>query len=235
MAVNKVVLNDVVKLDLTADTVTADKLKQGETAHDAAGNPITGTMTVTTPTLTVSTNAGAAVTATKGSLSVSGTADSSGSCVLDLPEFGEWTVTASLSGNNATVTANVLASYNKKAYTVISASISGKLSSSHGYVKINGTTYSAATVVPVYAGQSVTVHVSSGSGAAKSGCEILFNRTIVQTGEGEYVFTPDEDVSISFEKVKVPNTSGYAYTAEITTASYDTSAAVASILLGEDI
>ena len=234
MAINKVVLNDVVKLDLTGDTVTADKLKQGETAHDAAGNPVTGTLTITTPTLTVTTNAGASVTATKGSLSVSGTADSSGSCVLGLPEFGEWTVTASLSGNTATVTANVLASYNEKAYTVISASISGNLNSSSGYVKINGTTYSSETVVPVYAGQSVTVYVSGGS-AAKTECEILFNRTIVQTGEGEYVFTPDEDVSISFARVKVPNTTGYVWKAEITTASYDTSAAVASILLGEEI
>lgn len=234
MAINKVVLNDVVKLDLTADTVTADKLKQGETAHDAAGNPITGTMTVTTPTLTVKTNAGASVTATKGDYTVSGTADSSGFCVLDLPEFGEWTVTASLSGNTATVAANVLASYNEKAYTVISASISGNLSSHSGYVKINGTTYSSETVVSVYAGQSVTVYVSGGS-AAKTECEISFNRTIVQTGEGEYVFTPDEDVSISFTRVKIPNATGYVWKAEITTASYDTSAAVASILLGEDI
>lgn len=44
MAVNKVVLNDVVKLDLTADTVTPETLAEGVTAHDAAGNPITGTM-----------------------------------------------------------------------------------------------------------------------------------------------------------------------------------------------
>ena len=234
MAINKVVLNDVVKLDLTADTVTPETLAEGVTAHDAAGNPITGTMNVTTPTLTVKTNAGASVTATKGSLSVSGTADSSGSCVLELPEFGEWTITSSLSGNTATVIANVLASYNEKAYTVISASISGNLSSSSGYVKINGTTYSSETVVSVYAGQSVTVYVSGGS-AAKTDCEILFNRTIVQTGEGEYVFTPDEDVSISFARVKIPNTTGYVWKAEITTASYDTSAAVASVLLGEEI
>ena len=234
MAINKVVLNDVVKLDLTADTVTPETLAEGVTAHDAAGNPITGTMNVTTPPLTVKTNAGASVTATKGSLSVSGTADSSGSCVLELPEFGEWTVTASLSGNTATVTANVLASYNEKAYTVISASISGNLNSRSGYVKINGTTYSSETVVSVYAGQSVTVYVSGGS-AAKTECEILFNRTIVQTGEGEYVFTPDEDVSISFTRVKIPNATGYVWKAEITTASYDTSAAVASLLLGEEI
>ena len=44
MAINKVVLNDVVKLDLTGDTVTPETLAEGVTAHDAAGNPITGTM-----------------------------------------------------------------------------------------------------------------------------------------------------------------------------------------------
>ena len=44
MAVNKVEINGVVKLDLTHDTVTKDTLLQGVTAHDAAGNSIVGTM-----------------------------------------------------------------------------------------------------------------------------------------------------------------------------------------------
>ena len=44
MAVNKVEINGVVKLDLTHDTVTKDTLLQGVTAHDAAGNLIEGTM-----------------------------------------------------------------------------------------------------------------------------------------------------------------------------------------------
>lgn len=44
MAVNKVVYGTIVLVDLTKDTVTADKLLKGETAHDAAGEPITGTM-----------------------------------------------------------------------------------------------------------------------------------------------------------------------------------------------
>lgn len=43
MAVNKVVYGTTVLVDLTKDTVTADKLLKGETAHDAAGEPITGT------------------------------------------------------------------------------------------------------------------------------------------------------------------------------------------------
>lgn len=45
MAVNKVEINGEVKLDLTADTVTADTLAEGYTAHNAAGELITGTMT----------------------------------------------------------------------------------------------------------------------------------------------------------------------------------------------
>ena len=43
MAINKVVLNNEVQLDLTADTVTADKLLKGYTAHDKSGASIVGT------------------------------------------------------------------------------------------------------------------------------------------------------------------------------------------------
>lgn len=42
MAVNKVALNGEVKLDLTADTVTPETLLKGMTAHNAAGELITG-------------------------------------------------------------------------------------------------------------------------------------------------------------------------------------------------
>lgn len=44
MAVNKVVYGTTVLVDLTEDTVTADKLLKGATAHDASGEPITGTL-----------------------------------------------------------------------------------------------------------------------------------------------------------------------------------------------
>ena len=45
MAINKVVYGTNVLIDLTADTVTADKLAQGITAHDKSGAAITGTNT----------------------------------------------------------------------------------------------------------------------------------------------------------------------------------------------
>lgn len=44
MAVNKVVINDEVKIDLTSDTVSPDTLSKGITAHDKSGNVIVGTM-----------------------------------------------------------------------------------------------------------------------------------------------------------------------------------------------
>ena len=41
--INKVVYGDTVLVDLTADTVTADKMLVSYTAHDASGALITGT------------------------------------------------------------------------------------------------------------------------------------------------------------------------------------------------
>lgn len=45
MGYNKVIYGDKVYVDLTQDTVTADKLAQGYTAHDRSGEVITGTNT----------------------------------------------------------------------------------------------------------------------------------------------------------------------------------------------
>lgn len=57
-----------------------------------------------TPQLIVTTSAGATVTATKGSKTVSGTAGADGTCTLELSEAGEWSVTSSLNGNSKTQT-----------------------------------------------------------------------------------------------------------------------------------
>ena len=63
MAVNKVIYGSDTLIDLTADTVTADKLKEGETAHSADGELITGTMsggtTIHTDTYTPAVNTSA--------------------------------------------------------------------------------------------------------------------------------------------------------------------------------
>lgn len=54
MGINKVVVNDEVKLDLTADTVSPSTLALGITAHDKSGNIITGTMASSPDAPTVS-------------------------------------------------------------------------------------------------------------------------------------------------------------------------------------
>lgn len=72
----------------------------------------TGGAAGTSLSLVVSVTAGAAVTATKGSRTVAGTASSSGSCTLKLPEAGTWTVTARLNGQTSdTKTVSVVDSY----------------------------------------------------------------------------------------------------------------------------
>lgn len=48
MAVNKVVVNEQIIMDLTDDTVTASKLFKGITAHDKAGEQIVGTAEAST-------------------------------------------------------------------------------------------------------------------------------------------------------------------------------------------
>lgn len=48
---NKFVMGNMTYLDLSSDTVTADKLLQGYTAHDKNGSLITGTMNVTSQTI----------------------------------------------------------------------------------------------------------------------------------------------------------------------------------------
>lgn len=60
MAVNKVVINDKIALDLTGDTVTPSDLVEGVTAHDATGMQITGTRPATSGTDTSDADATAA-------------------------------------------------------------------------------------------------------------------------------------------------------------------------------
>lgn len=64
MAVNKVVYGGETIVDLTADTVTAENMLSGITAHDKTGEPITGT--VPTKTASDMTTSGATVTVPAG-------------------------------------------------------------------------------------------------------------------------------------------------------------------------
>ena len=97
MAVNKIELNGVVVLDLTADTVTPDTLGEGITAHDAAGNLIVGTGVIGGGTADVTIYGGANEIITySGKESGTFTLGSAGSGTIVLPK-GTYTFTAGLS------------------------------------------------------------------------------------------------------------------------------------------
>ena len=93
--------------DLTA-VANAIRAKGGTAAQlvypSGFVSAIQAIQTGVTPQLIVTTSAGAAVTATKGSKTVSGTAGADGPCPRELSEAGEWSVTSSLNGNSKTQT-----------------------------------------------------------------------------------------------------------------------------------
>ena len=64
------------------------------------------------PQLVVTVSAGATVTATNGSKTISGTADSNGVCTLTVPEIGTWSVSATLDGKTSdTKSVSITGSY----------------------------------------------------------------------------------------------------------------------------
>lgn len=87
--------------DLTA-VADAIRVKGGTSAQlvfpSGFVSAIQAIQTGITPKLVVTTAAGAAVTAVKGTKTVSGTAGTDGTCVLQLPEAGEWSVTSTANG-----------------------------------------------------------------------------------------------------------------------------------------
>ena len=95
--------------------------------------------------LVVSVTSGAAVTATKGSKTVNGTA-AGGSCVLSLPEAGTWSVKATLNGQTSdTKSVSVVDSY-AVALTFFSATITVNVDSGATVVlKKGGTTVQSKT------------------------------------------------------------------------------------------
>ena len=53
MAINKIIVDGVTKIDLSQDTVTTDKVLEGMTFHDATGSLCTGTMKQSTGSVDV--------------------------------------------------------------------------------------------------------------------------------------------------------------------------------------
>lgn len=114
MALDKAVDSAQLNTDLTtvADAIRAKGGTQTQLAFPAgfvsAVQAIAG---VPELKIVVTTGAGASVTATKGDLSVSGTADSTGVCTLTVPETGVWSITCTLAGATLSKTCEVKYEY----------------------------------------------------------------------------------------------------------------------------
>lgn len=93
-----------------------------------------------TPQLVVTVSAGATVTATNGSKTISGTADSTGVCTLIVPETGTWSVSATLGGQTSdTQSVSVKDSY-AVALTFFSATITVNVDSGASVTLKKGST-----------------------------------------------------------------------------------------------
>ena len=92
MAVNKVEVNGETVLDLSQGSVTPEQLAQGATAHNAAGEQITGTYTAPVTSVIVETGAGAVVTATTTGVTINAVSGSDGRATLKLGKPGEWSI-----------------------------------------------------------------------------------------------------------------------------------------------
>lgn len=102
---NKDWLTNTADLTAVADAIRAKGGTSAQLVYPAGFvSAIQTIQTGVTPQLIVTTRVGAAVTATKGSKTVSGTAGADGTCTLVLSEAGEWSVTAVLGANTRTET-----------------------------------------------------------------------------------------------------------------------------------
>ena len=98
-------LTNTTELKAVADAIRAKGGTAAQLVYPSGFvSAIQAIQTGVTPQLIVTTSAGAVVTATKGSKTVSGTAGADGTCTLELSEAGEWSVTSSLNGNSRTQT-----------------------------------------------------------------------------------------------------------------------------------
>lgn len=101
-------MTDTANLALVANAIRAKGGTSAQLVYPAGFvSAIQAIQTGITPKLVVTTSAGAAVTAAKGSKTVTGTAGTDGTCTLELPEAGEWSVSASLNGSTKTQTVSI--------------------------------------------------------------------------------------------------------------------------------
>ena len=149
MALDKAVDSAQLNADLTA-VADAIRTKGGTSAQlafpDGFVSAVQAIEGAPDLQIVVTTSAGATVTATNGSKTISGTADSTGVCTLTVPEPGTWSVSATLGGQTSdTKNVSITDSY-AVALTFFSATITVNVDSGASVtLKKGGTTIATKT------------------------------------------------------------------------------------------
>ena len=138
------------------------------------------------PQLIVTVSAGATVTATNGSKTITGTSDSTGVCTLAVPEIGTWSVSATLNGQTSdTKSVSVTDSY-----------------------AVSLTFFSATITVTVDSGASVSLQKDGVTIQTKTSTgTVVF--TVTETGTYTIVATKDGQITSGSVDV-VSGTTSYA-------------------------
>lgn len=162
--INKVIYDGRTLIDLTADTITADKLLTGYTAHAASGAPITGSCTFDSDTSADTAKASEILSGktahVKGSL-VTGTMPNRGAVTGTISTVnGEYTIPngyhdgSGKVGIDATEQAKIVAANIREGVTILG--VTGTMSGEEG---VNA---ESPTVTPTAAGFTVTPNTTQG-------------------------------------------------------------------------
>lgn len=135
------------------------------------------------PQLIVTVSAGATVTATNGSKTITGTSDSTGVCTLAVPEIGTWSVSATLDGQTSnTQNVSVVDSYAVE-LTFFSATITVTVDSGatvvlkKGGATIDTKTSTGTVVFTVYETGSYTVEATKNGQTTSGSVDVVSGTT----------------------------------------------------------